>query len=189
MGTARELASIPQPGTVTTIIAAIASAIILGINATDAAKLPGKLATLIDTANATTPDAATLVSSSDATPSFFGLFVAATTPMPSLDSCDNSQFLAPGNTRLMDIGTDAATLTSSSPCLNPTAIPGTTPTDPQFLVKAQGQAGDALALDHRQRHGDRQSDHCAPEPHMVYRHLERDTGADSASKLHRLGRQ
>jgi uncharacterized protein YjbI with pentapeptide repeats len=129
----------------TTILIAVATAIIVGINVTDAANLPGKLATLIDTTNATTPDPATFINSSAASTSLFSLFVAATTPAPSLNSCDNSIFLAPGMYELTIVGTDTTQLTDSTPCLNPTKIPAATATDPQFLVTTQSSGAQALA--------------------------------------------
>ena len=130
---------------VSTILVAVAAAIILGINVTDAANLPGKLATLIDTAKNTPPDAATLVSSTDATTSLLGLFVGATTPTPKLESCDNTKSLAPGMYETKDVTADAITLISSTPCLNPTAIPAATATDLQFLVAAKNTGSQTLA--------------------------------------------
>jgi hypothetical protein len=121
-------------GLVVTLIAAIVTAVLVGINVTDAANLPGKLATLVDTARTTTPDAATLISSTDSTTSLIGLFIGATTPTPSLRSCDNS-LIIPGMVALTIIGTDQTTLSSNTPCLNPTRIPAAAATDPQFVVK------------------------------------------------------
>ena len=130
---------------VTTLIAAIATAIIVGINVTNAANLPGKLATLVDTANSTTPDAATLVGSTDSTNSLLSLFIAVTTPAPSLNICDNSIFLAPGMYELTLINSDQVRLTDSTPCLNPTSIPAAVTADPQFIVTAKNTGAQTLS--------------------------------------------
>jgi hypothetical protein len=120
---------------VTTIILAVVAAVILGINVTDAANLPGKLAKLLDDTNNSTVDAATLISSTDSTTSLFSIFVAVTAPAPRVASCDNSLFLPPGLYELTVIGTDTTTITDSTTCLNPTIIPKATATDPKFIVK------------------------------------------------------
>ncbi|MEZ4862431.1 MAG: PKD domain-containing protein [Caldilineaceae bacterium] len=130
--------------TALTIIAALASAIVLGINVTDAANLPGKLATLIETARNTTPDAASLVSSTDGSSNFLSIFVAATSPTPSVESCDNTG-MRPGLVELTVINSDTTKLTAFTPCLNPPAIPAASATDTQFVVKTKSTGAEALA--------------------------------------------
>jgi hypothetical protein len=117
-----------------TVITALVTAVLLGINVTDAATLPGKLATLVDTARTTTPDVSSLIGSTDAGTNLFSIFVGSTTPMPRLDSCDNSN-LIPGFLTFTIVGTDEERLSPNTPCLNPTRIPTAAATDPQFLVK------------------------------------------------------
>ncbi len=117
-----------------TLIAAIATAVLVGINVTDAANLPGKLATLVDTARTTTPDVTTLIDDTDSTTTLLTLFAGATTPEPSLNSCDNTNII-PGMYTLTIIGTDQTSLVSNALCLNPTRIPSASDTDPQFIVK------------------------------------------------------
>src|SRR5262249_37301655 len=75
------------------VVASLAAAIIQGINVSNAASLPGKLATLIDTARTTTPDLKTLVSDSSGGTSLFTLFVGVIAPTPTNATCDNSIFL------------------------------------------------------------------------------------------------
>lgn len=118
-----------------TVITALVTAVLLGINVADAANLPGKLAALVDTARTTSIDATTLTGDTDSTTNLFSLFVGATTPMPTLDrSCDNSN-ITPGFLTITIIGTDQQILSPNTPCLNPTRIPAAAATDPQFVVK------------------------------------------------------
>jgi hypothetical protein len=119
------------------IIAALATAIIVGINVTDAAKLPGKLAALIDQTRTTSPDPSTLLSSTVGGTNFFSTFVGAATPAPLNQTCDNAIFAGsspPGWYPLVQVRTDEVTLTGIAPCLNPTDIPTPSAADPLFLV-------------------------------------------------------
>jgi hypothetical protein len=117
-------------GLVITVIADLVTAIIEAVNLANAAKLPGQLATLITNTETTPPDPATLESSSSGTTSLFSLFVGATLPTPINQTCDNSPV------GISNTGPITGTVTI--PCLNPTAIPPASPTDPQFVVQAQG---------------------------------------------------
>ena len=132
--------------TILVIIAALATAIIVGINVTDAAKLPGKLATLIDDARTTPPDPATFLSSTVGGTNFFSTFVGAAVPAPANRTCDNAKMsLPPGMYPLEQVRTDQVTLLPSIPCLNPTDIPAASASDPQIIVTAKGAASGAPA--------------------------------------------
>jgi hypothetical protein len=76
--------------TILTILAAIVTAVLLGIEVADADQLPGKLATLITSVQTTTPDLKTLVGTTDGANTIYSIFVGATLPAPTNDSCDNS---------------------------------------------------------------------------------------------------
>jgi PKD domain len=121
--------------TIAVVIAALVTAIIVGINVTDAAKLPGKLATLISGAETTAPDPASLESTTDGATTIYNLFVGATLPAPVNRTCDNSGI----DWEFIPIVADGVTrLIPNAPCLNLTDIPPAGPTDPQFLVQAKG---------------------------------------------------
>ncbi len=116
------------------VIFAITTAVIQGINVGNAAELPGKLAKLIVDARTTSTDPATLLSSTNGASDLFSLFVGATLPTPMDQTCDNSAGIPAGVTIV-----GGSALPGSFPlCLNPTAIPPATSTDPQFAVQAKG---------------------------------------------------
>ncbi len=119
---------------VTIVLAAIEAAVMEGINVFTAAALPGKLATLITNAE-TPPDAATLESESDGQATLYELFVGATLPTPTDQTCDNSAGIPPGVTV---VGGGVFSAGSFPACLNPTSIPPASATDPQFVVQEKG---------------------------------------------------
>ncbi len=118
-----------------TVLAAIEAAVIEGINVFTAAALPGQLATLISSAEATPPDVASLESTTSGQATLYELFVGATLPTPTNQTCDNSSPIPPGVTV-----TDGTIILQGSfmPCLNPTPIPPASATDPQFVVQEKG---------------------------------------------------
>jgi hypothetical protein len=117
-----------------TILAAIVTAVLVGIDVSNQAQLPGKLATLITTAESTQPDLVSLKKTTAGQQTIFGIFVAATLPMPVYGTCDNSD-----KTRgLTNVQGFYVINTGLSPCLNPTPITGATATDPQFVVQQNG---------------------------------------------------
>lgn len=85
------------------------------------------------------------VSSTDSTNSLLSLFIAVTTPTPSLYTCDNPIFLAPGMYEITLINSDPVQLTDSTPCLNTTTIPATVAADPQFIVTAKDTGAQTLS--------------------------------------------
>ncbi len=118
-----------------TVLAAIEAAVIEGINVFTAAALPGQLATLISSAEATPPDVASLESTSSGQATLYELLVGATLPTPTDQTCDNSSPIPPGVT----VTSGPVPLTGSfTPCLNPTLIPSASATDPQFVVQEKG---------------------------------------------------
>ncbi len=119
---------------VSIVIFAITTAVIEGINVANAAALPGKLATLIVNARTTAPDPASLLSGTNGGSSLYSLFVGATLPTPTDQTCDNSVGIPPGVTV-----TGFTFVPGSFPaCLNPTVIPPAASTDPQFVVHQKG---------------------------------------------------
>ncbi|HEX2517347.1 MAG TPA: hypothetical protein VH257_21775, partial [Chloroflexota bacterium] len=118
------------------VIAALTVAIIQALTIIDEAKLPEKLASLIDDARTTPPAASTLVSATGAS-SLTSLFVGATLPPPSNRSCDNSDPLARAGVTILKGGPYLQIL-SSNWCLNPTRIRSASEFDPRFAVTAQG---------------------------------------------------
>ena len=119
---------------VSIVIFAITTIIIASINFANATALPGKLARLIVDARTTSTDPATLLSSTNGASDLFSLFVGATLPTPMDQTCDNSAGIPAGVTIV-----GGSFPPGSFPlCLNPTAIPPATSTDPQFAVQAKG---------------------------------------------------
>jgi hypothetical protein len=116
-------------GVVAIVIAAIAIAVIEGINVFSAAALPGQLAQLITGAASTTPDLGAMLASPVQATGLFTLFIGATVPDPSLTTCDNSMLLFP-------IDSSA----NPTPCLNAPAIPGPSSSDLTFAVAQKGSA-------------------------------------------------
>ena len=124
------------------VILAIVIAVIEAINVISAAKLPGQLASLIDNARTVSPDLTALESSSNGATSLFSMFVGATLPIPTNRTCDNSSTSTePGLTVIRGV----ITVVGSVPCLNPTAIPPASPTDPQFVIQAKGATTTTLS--------------------------------------------
>ena len=117
------------------MLAAIEAAVIEGINVFTAAALPGQLATLISSAEATAPDVASLESTTSGQATLYELFVGATLPTPTNQTCDNSSPIPPGVTVT---GGSIISEGSFTPCLNPTPIPAASATDPQFVVQEKG---------------------------------------------------
>ena len=119
---------------VSVVIFAITAIVISSINYAAATALPGKLATAIVDARTTTSDPATLLSGTNGASDLFSLFVGATLPTPTDQTCDNSVGIPPGVTV-----TGFTFAPGSFPaCLNPTVIPPAASTDPQFVVQAKG---------------------------------------------------
>jgi uncharacterized protein YjbI with pentapeptide repeats len=129
------------------VIAALTVAIIQALVIIDEAKLPGKLASLIDDARTTPPAASDLVSSTSIT-SLTSLFIGATLPPPSNRSCDNSDPLARAGVTILKGGGQwvvdgepvgpVLQVAGGDPCLNLTPIQKATAFDPQLVVTAQG---------------------------------------------------
>jgi hypothetical protein len=116
------------------VIFAITTAVIEGINVANAAALPGQLAALIVNARTTAPDPASLLNDANGASSLFTLFVGATLPAPTDQTCDNSSPIPPGVTVI----SGSIIAGSFPPCLNPTAVPPATSTDLQFVVQQKG---------------------------------------------------
>ena len=83
---------------VSIVIFAITTIIIASINYANATALPGKLATAIVNARTTSTDPATLLSSTNGASDLFSLFVGATLPTPTDQTCDNSAGIPAGVT-------------------------------------------------------------------------------------------
>jgi uncharacterized protein YjbI with pentapeptide repeats len=116
------------------VVTSLATAIVEGVKIADADQLPGKLATFIHTKETTAGDLSSSTTSSDAA-TLYSLFVGATLPSPFDATCDNSNPSSePGLTVLAGI----VTVVGKPPCLNPTAIPPASSSDPQFLIQAMG---------------------------------------------------
>jgi len=67
---------------------------------------------------------------SDGATTIFASFVGATLPQPTPGTCDPMKGVS--------VKTSGVVLFFANPCLNETPIPDAKPTDPQFLVKAEG---------------------------------------------------
>jgi hypothetical protein len=131
---AGSLSAVGAAATIAVVIAALVTAIIVGINVSDAAKLPGKLATLISGAETTPPDPASLENTTDGATTIYNLFVGATLPAPVDRTCDNSTV----NWEFIPLTVNGVTrLSPNPPCLNVTDIPSASGTDPHFLVQAK----------------------------------------------------
>ena len=85
---ATEIAS-AAGGIAGTLIFAVTTAVLEGIDVANAGALPGQLASLIVNAHTTAPAVSTLISGANGASSLFSLFVGATLPMPLDDTCDN----------------------------------------------------------------------------------------------------
>ena len=83
---------------VSIVIFAITTIVIASINFANATALPGKLAKLIVDARTTSTDPATLLSDTNGASDLFSLFVGATLPTPTDQTCDNSAGIPPGVT-------------------------------------------------------------------------------------------
>ena len=77
-------------GVAAIVIAAIVIAVVEGINVVNATKLPGQLGELIYNARNTAQDPKTLKASTTGLTSLFAIFVGASMPEPTNESCDNS---------------------------------------------------------------------------------------------------
>ena len=115
------------------MLAAVEAAIMEGINVFTAAALPGKLATLITSAE-TPPDPATLQGESDGQATLYELFVGATLPAPTDQTCDNSAGIPPGVTVTGGILQRRVVPTLPEPHPDRSGRP----TDPQFVVQEKG---------------------------------------------------
>ena len=122
---------------------AIAAAIVVGFYAYDlftAANVPSQIANLIvDAMNGQDSsgnpiDLSSLLGNSTAMGGLFSLFVGATEPAPTDNSCDNSS--GGGGLQVTGIGGGTAT----APCLNATAIPSQSAADPTFDISVEGAA-------------------------------------------------
>ncbi len=119
--------------TVGVVLAAIATAVLEGITVVNAAQLPAELASLITNAATTAPDAASVLGSTDGGTTLYSLFVGATLPTPSNQTCDNTPQVI-GSSNLGPVYGPAGN------CLNPTPVPAPSSTDPLFLVQAAGSS-------------------------------------------------
>jgi hypothetical protein len=115
------------------LVVALSIAIVQGIAVINASSLPGQLADLINSAETTVPDLRTAKTTTDGGTSLFAIFVGATLPEPINETCDNSS-----TTRGITLLHGTATVIGAPPCLNPSAIPAASPTDPQFEVQQEG---------------------------------------------------
>ena len=126
------------------VLAAIAGVVMLSMRLNDELSLPGRLASLVVGARDSAYDSTALLKSDDDVTTLFSLFTAATLPVPSLGrQCDNS--LIP----VRNYGDDAAdevffwdpetgrpVSVKTTPCLNPTPVPETSPADPHFVIRS-----------------------------------------------------
>jgi hypothetical protein len=113
---------------VAVVIVAAAIATIEGIRVVNAAKVPGKLSSLITGAASGTPDLKAMLTDSQKLTGLFGVFTGAALPTPSLKACDNRAPVAVG------VGITPA------PCLNAPPIPARAADDPRFLITPKGAA-------------------------------------------------
>jgi hypothetical protein len=116
---------------VTVLIAAITAAVVEGINVTNAGALPGKLATLIVDDRTATPDPAALLNDVNGTTSLYSLFVDATLPAPSPQSCDNGSH----QQGLIIDGQVITETVGGGNCLNATPIPPASSGDLTFGLR------------------------------------------------------
>ena len=124
-------------GVAAIVIAAIVIAVVEGINVVNATKLPGQLGELIYNARNTAQDPKTLKASTTGLTSLFAIFVGASMPEPTNESCDNSgQTPPPG----VEVRGSLVLFPREAPCLNPTPIHEVAPSDPKFLVQEQTAA-------------------------------------------------
>jgi hypothetical protein len=115
------------------VILAVAIAVLEGIQVTQGLAIPGQLAGDIANAASSPPDLQTMLQNSQQTTGLFGVFIGASLPNPTLQTCDNS------NQTVLIGGTTAA------PCLNAPPIPVETNTDPQFLITPKGSTQSSLS--------------------------------------------
>ena len=168
-------------------IFAITTAVMEGINVANAAALPGKLATLIVNAATDAPDPASLLNDPNGTSSLFSLFVGATLPMPTPQTCDNSSpQLPPGVTVIGGIIT-----TDAPPLPQPHRHPAARQHRPSFRRAGEGRhAQQHNIFDHLGGHGSQHDADGAAEWEMVHhsgRRVNRG-GADTKHPLYRLER-
>ena len=95
------------------------------INLVNATQLPDKIATLVTGAPGMTYDLNAMLGSSDGAGELYSLFVGATLPSPTYDTCDNSIIVS-------GLGE------TPTQCLNPAAIPDASQNDPEFKVQENG---------------------------------------------------
>jgi hypothetical protein len=119
------------------VLVAVTIAVVQGINVVNATKLPGQIAELINDARTTAQDPKTLKSTTSGQTSLFSLFVGASMPAPTNDSCDNDPLAPPPG---ITIQNGFLLNLKAAPCLNPTAIHQASPDDPKFLVQEQNAA-------------------------------------------------
>jgi len=108
------------------VIVAAAVATLEGIRVVNAAKVPGRLSSLITGAASGTPDLKAMLTDSQKLAGLLGVFTGAAVPTPSLKACDNRALGVVG------VGINPA------PCLNAPPIPAPAKTDPQFLITPKG---------------------------------------------------
>ena len=115
---------------VVVVIVAVATAVIEGIRVVHAAKVPGRLSSLITNAAGGTPHLRAMLTDSKLLAGLFGVFTGAALPTPSLKACDNRGSVVVGG----------GGVTPPAPCLNAPPIPAPAANDPQFLITPKGAA-------------------------------------------------
>ena len=113
---------------VAVVIVAVAIATVEGIRIVHAAKVPGRLASLITGAASGAPDLKAMLTDSEKLGGLFGVFTGVALPSPSLKACNNRAPVVVG------FGT-VHTL-----CLNAPPIPARAANDPRFLISPKGAA-------------------------------------------------
>jgi hypothetical protein len=132
----RTFSAVGAASAILIVLAAILTAVLIGIEVTDADQLPGKLASLISQTRATTPDLKMLLGTDDGARSIFSIFIGASLPAPTDDICDNSQARLSPSITFKSNG--ILSFSGEPPCLNRTSIPSAASTDPQFAIQAKG---------------------------------------------------
>jgi hypothetical protein len=112
----------------TAVIVAAAIATVEGIRVVNAAKVPGRLKSLITNAAGGTPDLKAMLTQPNLLAGLFGVFNGAALPTPSVKACDNhSPSVVVGGIM-------------PGPCLNAPPIPLPAADDPRFLITPKGAA-------------------------------------------------
>ena len=113
---------------VVVVVVAVAIAVIEGIRVVHAAKVPGRLSSLITDAASGRPDLKAMLTDSKLLGGLFGVFTGAALPTPSLKACNNQSNVVVSGGII------------PAPCLNAPPIPPRVANDPRFLITPRGAA-------------------------------------------------